>query len=71
MDSKPVKRHMLPVWFFVGVILLIYGVLIMVTGLVEYSSGPETVLGNLHPAVWWGAIMAVAGAFYVNRYRPR
>jgi hypothetical protein len=30
-------HHMVPVWFFVGVILLIYGVLILATGLYEFS----------------------------------
>ncbi len=71
MDLKPVEHHMLPVWFFVGIILLIYGVLIMATGLVEYSSGPETVLGNLHPAVWWGALLIVIGAVFTFVHLPR
>jgi len=45
-------HHMVPVWFFVGVILLIYGVLILATGIYEFSKPPATVLGYLHPAVW-------------------
>ena len=48
-------HHMVPVWFFVGVILLIYGVLILATGIYEFSHPPATVLANLHPAIWWGA----------------
>jgi hypothetical protein len=30
-------HRILPVWFFVGVILLIYGILILATGLYEFS----------------------------------
>jgi hypothetical protein len=71
MDQKPEKRHMLPVWFFVGVILLIYGVLIFASGLYEFSHPPATVLSNLHPAVWWGALLAVIGAIYVYLFAPR
>lgn len=71
MDEKPAKRHMLPVWFFVGVILLIYGVVILVTGLSEISNPPPTVLANLHPAIWWGALLAIIGGVYVYLFAPR
>ena len=64
-------HHMVPVWFFVGVILLIYGVLILATGIYEFSDPPTTVLGNLHPAVWWGALLTVVGGVYVYLYIPR
>ena len=70
MDEKPHKGHMLPVWFFIGLTLLMYGVIICVTGIYELSHPPATVLANLHAPIWWGAIMAVAGALYVNKYRP-
>jgi hypothetical protein len=71
MDQKPEKHHMLPVWFFVGVILLIYGVLISLSGLYELSHPPATVLSNLHPAIWWGALLTVIGAIYVHLFKPR
>jgi hypothetical protein len=70
MDQKPPKHHMLPVWFFVGLILLIYGVLILASGLSEFAHPPATVLSNLHPAVWWGALLTVIGAIYVYLFRP-
>jgi hypothetical protein len=62
---------MIPVWFFVGVILLIYGVLILATGLYEFSQPPATVLAYLHPAVWWGALLTLVGGVYVYVYLPR
>ena len=62
---------MIPVWFFVGVILLIYGVIILGTGIYEFSSPPPTVLANTHPAVWWGALLTVIGGIYVYLYKPK
>jgi hypothetical protein len=64
-------HRMVPVWFFVGVILLIYGVLILATGIYEFSHPPGTVLANLHPAVWWGALLTIVGGVYVYLYLPR
>lgn len=53
----------LPIWFFVGLILAVYGVLVIVAGLV-YPTG-TTVLANTRPALWWGAVMVVAGALFL------
>jgi FtsH-binding integral membrane protein len=70
-DSKPREHHMIPVWFFVGVILLVYGVIILGTGIYEFSSPPPTVLASTHPAVWWGALLTVIGGIYVYLYMPK
>jgi len=70
-DSKPSDHHMIPVWFFVGVILLIYGIIILGTGLYEFSSPPPTVLAQTRPAVWWGALLIVIGGIYVYLYKPK
>lgn len=65
------KHHIIPVWFFVGALLLIYGVLIFATGLMEVSSPPNIVLADLHAPIWWGALLTVIGAAYVIAFRPR
>ena len=65
------ERHMIPVWFFVGILLFIFGILIFVTGLVEWSHPPATELANLHPPVWWGALMIVMGGLFIQFTRPR
>lgn len=70
-DPKPGDHHMIPVWFFVGVILLIYGVIILGTGIYEFSSPPPTVLAKTHPAIWWGALLTVIGGIYVYAYMPK
>ena len=64
------KHHITPVWFFVGVLLLVYGVLIFVTGLTEWSNLPGTVLAEKHAPVWWGALLTVLGAGYCVKFRP-
>ena len=65
------KHHIIPVWFFVGLLLLIYGVLILISGLTEWSEPPSgVVLANLHAPVWWGAVLVVLGAVYCAMFRP-
>lgn len=58
---------MKPIWYFVGILLLAIGILVLGAGLVGMASGevPTTVLGSLHPRVWWGGIMTVAGALFL------
>jgi hypothetical protein len=65
------KHHIIPVWFFVGVMLLIYGILICVSGLSEWSNPPHTVLAELHAPVWWGGLLTIIGAGYVLVFRPK
>ena len=65
------KHHIIPVWFFVGLLLAIYGALIEISGVLEYSHPPNTVLAELHAPVWWGAIMMVVGAIYIGVNRPK
>jgi hypothetical protein len=65
------ERRMIPVWFFAGILILIYGILIFISGLAEWSHPPATVLSNLHAPVWWGAIMIVMGGAFVQLFRPK
>jgi hypothetical protein len=64
------KHEIIPVWFFVGVLFSIYGALIFVSGLLEWSHPPNTVLASLHAPVWWGALLLVLGAVYCTAFRP-
>jgi hypothetical protein len=60
------------IWFFIGVLLTIYGAMILAYGIWELVTGnlANVVLANLHAPVWWGAIMLVLGIFYDVRFRP-
>ena len=61
------------IWFFIGVVLVIYGGLIFGYGLYEWSAGsyPSGVqLTELHTPVWWGAVLGVLGIIYVAKFRP-
>jgi uncharacterized membrane protein HdeD (DUF308 family) len=61
----------LSIWFFIGLLLTIYGILIAATGLAEWGSPPPVVLSNLHAAVWWGLFLLVMGLFYLIKFFPR
>jgi hypothetical protein len=67
MKSKDIS-----IWFFIGVLLTIYGVLILGYGIWELVTGKvaNVVLANLHAPVWWGAIMLALGLFYSFRFPP-
>ncbi len=65
------RHHIIPVWFFVGILLLVYGAAIFVSGLSEWSHPPSTVLSSLHAPVWWGGLMVVLGSVYCLAFRPR
>lgn len=61
------------IWFFIGVSLLVNGLLIFAAGLYEIGHPPAhpVVLFALHAPVWWGALLAAAGAMYCLRTWPR
>ncbi|HEY9126342.1 MAG TPA: hypothetical protein VIM62_04405 [Acidobacteriaceae bacterium] len=60
------------IWYFIGVLLVVYGITILGYGLYELGTHTtaNVVLANLHAPVWWGAIMLVLGLFYAIRFRP-
>jgi hypothetical protein len=60
----------IPIWFFIGVLLLIYGVIILIAGIGQLSHPPATVLANLHATLWGGIVLTALGAFYTFKYRP-
>jgi O-antigen/teichoic acid export membrane protein len=65
-------KHFISIWLFVGVLLLIYGVLILGAGIWDLAHPPERipVLANLHAQIWWGALLVILGAVYTWTFRP-
>ena len=64
-------KHPISVWFFIGLILTVYGVLILGTGFYEFESPPPVVLAELHTPVWWGGLLLILGVVYVYLFNPR
>ena len=66
-------RFSISIWFFIGISLLVNGVIILGAGLYELVHPPEfpPVLYQLHASVWWGALLAILGAFYCWHFMPK
>ena len=67
------RGESLSIWFFVGVMTLLYGIVLLPYGAWEWFTGNEapTVLNHLHPTFWWGLLLTIFGASYTFHYRPR
>ena len=67
-------EHQVPIWFFIGALLLVYGVLILGVGIYHLIAPPapdaRVALYHLHADIWWGLIMIATGLFYSLRYHP-
>jgi heme/copper-type cytochrome/quinol oxidase subunit 3 len=61
------------IWFFIGVLLTVYGAMIVAYGCYEWVSGvypPGVQLTNLHTPVWWGGVLLLLGVVYMVKFRP-
>jgi len=66
-------KGMISIWFFIGVLLLFYGVVIFGEGLYELSSPPAkpVVLASLHIGIWWGVLLLLMGGWYTQHFFPK
>lgn len=62
----------IPIWFFIGISLLVNGILIVGAGIWEIFHPPANpvVLFHLHANVWWGAVLLLLGIVYCVRFAP-
>lgn len=60
------EKKMLSIWFFVGLMLTIMGVIITAMGF-YYIFQPETHtrLAQLNPSLWWGVVILFAGLLFL------
>jgi hypothetical protein len=67
------KAGMISIWFFIGILLVAYGLLTLGAGVYEYFVPPaqSTVLAELHAGIWWGAFILALGGFYAWRFAPK
>jgi len=69
--SEPHHGKMISIWFFVGCLLAVYGMLILIAGLSDHGSGRDIAMAHLHAQIWWGVGLLLIGLGYVARFRPR
>lgn len=67
------SRNLISIWFFIGVLLLIYGLTILAAGLMDSSppGGRTVVLAELHAQIWWGSLLLIIGLVYTLKFAPR
>ena len=70
-EKRDVETAELSIWFFCGILMLAYGLILVVTGITEIHNPPPTVLAELQPTLWWGVLMTLFGGFYTIRFRPK
>jgi hypothetical protein len=74
-QGREIESAEISIWFFCGILMLTYGVVLVVTGITEYNHPPANEvllpwLESLHPTLWWGLVLTVFGGFYSIRFRP-
>ncbi len=64
---------MISIWFFIGVSLLVNGVLITGAGIWDLFRPPDNpvVLFSVHANLWWGLVLTVFGIIYCVKFAPR
>ena len=62
----------IPIWFFIGLMLTIYGAMVLGYGLYEVVTRTlaPVELNYLHTPVWWGTLLLLLGLLYVIKFRP-
>ena len=69
----PNSKEPIAIWYFIGLLLTVYGVLIMGAGLYDLLAGIQrnTVHAEMHAGIWWGALLLVLGLVYVHFFSPK
>jgi hypothetical protein len=69
----PAEQERISIWFFIGMLVFAYGIVITGAGIYEVFVPPAhpVVLASLHAGVWWGALMLILGGFYIYRFSPK
>jgi hypothetical protein len=66
------EEHGLSIWFFVGVMLTIYGIIILIANIPAFSASqnPQVVLEQLHAGLWWSILLVLLGALFLKLHWP-
>ncbi len=61
------------IWFFIGSLLSIYGIIITIANVWDYispSMEKQIVLRELNFGIWWGIVLLIIGLIYFINFRP-
>jgi hypothetical protein len=66
------EREEIPIWFFIGTLVFVYGIIVLATGLYHLVNPPPhpVVLANLHADIWWPLLLIAVGLIYGIKYCP-
>jgi uncharacterized membrane protein YphA (DoxX/SURF4 family) len=67
------EEHGLSIWFFVGVMLTIYGIIILIANIPAFSTtsqNPKVVLEEMHAGLWWSILLILLGALFLKLHWP-
>jgi hypothetical protein len=67
------EHEQIPIWFFVGCLLLVYGIIITAEGVCHFfvaQVNKDLALQWIHADLWWGIVLVVLGGFYTFHYFP-
>ncbi len=69
------KGIRISIWFFIGLILVVYGVLITAYSIYQWQVPPpaeeRVYLFEYHAGIWWGILMFVWGGIYLYYFSPK
>ena len=64
-------RRTFEVWFYIGAMLGIYGLLLSGAGIYQWVHPPPTVLAGKHATLWAGLLLLAVGGLYTVLYWPK
>ncbi|HEY5138167.1 MAG TPA: hypothetical protein VIJ25_02440 [Methylococcales bacterium] len=66
------EEKQIPIWFFIGCLLAVYGFLILCSGIYNVIWPPEhpVALSYIHADIWWSIVLLIVGLFYSIKYWP-
>jgi uncharacterized membrane protein HdeD (DUF308 family) len=61
------KEGLKTIWYLVGIVVTIMGALVLLAGIIDIfsSASAKTVLSELRPGIWWGAVMFITGLIFL------
>jgi len=67
------QEHSISIWFFIGIELVLYGLLILGAGIYNLFVPPAhpVVMYQLHSGIWWGGLLLVGGVIYCLKLKPK